>query len=480
MRTVLAVVSVVSVVSRSLKKVLLSRVELWIVAILLSLAALGFGTFMKDAAERAAPRGGALGRVAFRIGATPQNLYRWFFGDPTPPRPGGSRQRFHGEAGLTFATSLPPPRGGGRIFTPPGMTRQDGEAGYLVVARYVPLPEKDSAEPDSIHGHTPIVVELIDLNRRKTVHSWKPILNDRLLRLRFYVLPDGSLLAGSIGNGDGGMTFRVDACSNVVWEQPLRAHHSYERGADGNIWSPWRIPNRIIPRTSPDRVADGFIKFSPEGEVLSRITLSGALMRAGHHRHLYNNDGTRAHAHVGMNDVEPVLQDGPFWRRGDLFVSLQVLSVVLLYRPATDEVLWLQAGPWLHQHDVDIVSDSEISVYSNNTFVDEDGDERVRGANEIYVHDFATGETRSPWREAMRRHDVRTRRRGGVAVFGDGSVMLEEADQGRVLMLSPDGEEVWSYVNRASDGMVYGILASRWLDAEYGAEVARSIAAFDC
>ena len=47
-------------------------------------------------------------------------------------------------------------------------------------------------------------------------------------------------------------------------------------------------------------------------------------------------------------------------------------------------------------------------------------------------------------------------------------------------MLSPDGEEVWSYVNRASDGMVYEILASRWLDAEYGAEVARSIAALDC
>ena len=471
MRTMLAVVSTVS---RSLKKALLSRVELWIVAILLSLAALGFGAFMKDAAERSTPRGGALGRAAFRIGSTPQNLYRRFLDDPAPPHPGGGRQRFHGEAGLTFATSLPPSGGGGPIFHAPRMTRQDGEAGYLVVARYVSFPEKDSAEPDFIPGHTPVVVEFIDLNRRKTVHSWKPVPGNR--RMRFYVLPDGSLLAGSIG--DGGVTFRVDACSNVVWEQPLRAHHSYERGVDGNFWSPWRIPNTIIPHTNPDFVRDGFIKFSPEGEVLSRIALSGALMRAGHHRHLYNNDGTRAY--VGMNDVEPVLRDGPFWRRGDLFVSLRFISVVLLYRPATDEVLWLQAGPWWHQHDVDVLSDSEISVYSNNTFVDEDGDERVWGANEVYVHDFATGETRSPWREAMRRHDVRTRRRGGATLFGDGGVMLEEADQGRVLMLSPDGERVWSFVNRASDGMVYGILASRWLDAEYGAEVARSLASFDC
>ena len=181
-----------------------------------------------------------------------------------------------------------------------------------------------------------------------------------------------------------------------------------------------------------------------------------------------------------MNDVEPVLQNGPFWRRGDLFVSLRNISVVLLYRPAGDEVLWLQAGPWQLQHDVDVVSDSELSVYSNNTFVDENEDEQVWGANEVYVHDFATGETRSPWREAMRRHDVRTRRRGGATLFGDGSVMLEEANSGRVLMLSPDGERVWSYVNRASDGAVYEIAASRWLDAEYGAEVARSIASADC
>ena len=116
----------------------------------------------------------------------------------------------------------------------------------------------------------------------------------------------------------------------------------------------------------------------------------------------------------------------------------------------------------------------------NNAVFDERGNGQVLGANEVYVHDFATGETRSPWREAMRRHDVRTVRRGGTTLFSDGSVMLEEADQGRVLMLAPDGEEVWSYVSRASDGAVYEILASRWLDAEYGAEVVRSIASLDC
>ena len=144
-----------------------------------------------------------------------------------------------------------------------------------------------------------------------------------------------------------------------MWERRLRASHSYERGVDGDFWSPWKVePNTI----HPDFVEDGFIRFSPDGEILSRIPLSGALMRAGH-RHLLHGVAARSHGRpFNMNDVEPVLQDGSFWRRGDLFVSLRNSSVVLLYRSATDEVLWLQAGPWWHQHDVDVLSDSEISV----------------------------------------------------------------------------------------------------------------------
>ena len=458
-------------VLNALKKLLSARVELRIVtiSILLSLAALGFGAFMQDGAERSSPRGGALGRVAFGIGSMPMNLYRWFHAPGPPPVWGTSReQRFHGLAGLTFAdlSSLP-----------------DREAGYLAVARPVPFPERDGAEPPEPFSSGPFVVEMIDLNHRKVVHSWKLI--SRLGDIRFIVLPDGSLLVNRDLSGRN--TLRIDACSNVVWEQRMRAHHSFERDEDGNFWSPWLVVPSTIPYMNPENPEnpdfpleeDGLVRFSPAGEVLSRTTLSGALLRAGHGHLLYGR-GARSHGRpFHMNDVEPVLQDGPFWRRGDLFVSLRNSSAVLLYRPATDEVLWLQAGPWLQQHDVDVVSDSEISVYSNNAFHDDDA-AWVLGANEVYVHDFATGETRSPWREAMRRHDVRTVRRGGATLFADGSVMLEEADYGRILKLSPDGEQVWSYVNRASDGKVYEIEASRWLDAGYGAGVVRSISSRDC
>ena len=428
----------------NLKKVLTATVELRIVVILLSLAALVFGAlmfeaFMKDGAERSAPRGGALGRPM--------------------------EQRFPGRSGLDFAA--PPPRstpGGGQ------QDRKNGKAGYLVVAHHVPEVHVVAEPADSrVVGNS---VEIIDLNRRQIVHDWKQTPGG--LR-RFFVLPDGSLLAGVAGR-----VFRMDACSNVLWDKRLGTHHSFERDADGNFWSPWRVIPHTVPHANPEFEEHGLIRFSPAGEVLSRISLWPALVRAGH-SHLVYGDQARLHGNPWhFNDAEPVLEDGPFWRRGDLFVSLRNSSIVLLYRPTTDEVIWQQAGPWLHQHDVDVLSDSEISVFSNNTFVDQDDNPRVLGANEVYVHDFATGETRSPWREAMRRHDVRTEFEGGAAVFGDGGVVLEEARYGRVLMLSPAGERVWSYVNRASDGTVHRILSSRWLDAEYGEEAMRSIASRDC
>ena len=213
------------VVLKSLRKVLLAKVELRVATItfLLPLAALVFGAFMKDGAERSTPRGGALGRVAFGIGSMPVNLYRWFHAPGPPPVRGVSReQRFHGLAGLTFA--VPPP---------PGVTWQErkGREADIWSLRATSLSRR-RASLDRLRLFfsviLPVVVEIIDLNQRKVVHSWEPVSVDRLDR--FNVLPDGSVLAGG---GDGGRaTFRMDACSNVVWEQRLQAHHSYERGVE--------------------------------------------------------------------------------------------------------------------------------------------------------------------------------------------------------------------------------------------------------
>ena len=420
-----------------IKEVLRLKVEFWIVLVTLGLAvagtAAGVFTFVdvKEDADAAENNNNNAGRNDLQV-----------------------EQRFHGKTGFVENPLL---------SSADARTR----SGYLAVVRHVHSPSVS------------VLLELIDSNQRKVVHTWD--LGPGRVGLvgmgHFHFLADGSVITNQ-----GTSTFRLDACSRVVWRKRLGGHHSIERDADGNFWMPWDVAPKTVPHGGADVLEHGLIRISPDGEVLSRIALSGALTRAGH-RHLLYALHERERNPFHMNDVEPVLEDGPFWRRGDLFVSLRTNSVVLLYRPATDEVVWLRAGPWLHQHDVDVIGDSEISVFSNNAVRGADGRWRVLGANEVVVYDFATGEARSPWREVMRRHDVRTGYRGQATVFGDGGLMVAENHYGRVLMLSAGGEPVWSYINQASDesdGWGPPVLRVRWLDAEYGAQVARSAAARDC
>jgi hypothetical protein len=51
----------------------------------------------------------------------------------------------------------------------------------------------------------------------------------------------------------------------------------------------------------------------------------------------------------------------------DLFLSLpRSSSNVILYRPATNKVIWRKDGPWSRQHDVDILDNHRISIFNNN------------------------------------------------------------------------------------------------------------------
>ena len=67
-----------------------------------------------------------------------------------------------------------------------------------------------------------------------------------------------------------------------------------------------------------------------------------------------------------LNDIEPLLSDGRHWKKGDLFISLRNRSTVLLYRPLTNKIMRTIQGSFYGQHDVDVISDSTISIFNNN------------------------------------------------------------------------------------------------------------------
>ena len=74
---------------------------------------------------------------------------------------------------------------------------------------------------------------------------------------------------------------------------------------------------------------------------------------------------------IHVNDIEPVLHDGPYFKRGDLFISARNGSWIMHYRPATGKVIRMLEGPFYSQHDVDIESDSTLTVFNNNCLQNE-------------------------------------------------------------------------------------------------------------
>ena len=92
---------------------------------------------------------------------------------------------------------------------------------------------------------------------------------------------------------------------------------------------------------------------------------------------------------------------------------------------------------------------------------------KVMGHNQVMIYDFETNETTSPYKVAFAMNDVKTIERGESALYPNGDVFVDEANYGRLLRVTPGGEIVWQYVNRAKDGRINYVHWSRIIQAEY-------------
>jgi len=165
---------------------------------------------------------------------------------------------------------------------------------------------------------------------------------------------------------------------------------------------------------------------------------------------------------IHLNDIKPVNFDGEFWQKGDVFLSLRNQSMVLLYRPETNEIIWKGVGPFFHQHDVDILDNDRISIFNNNSKNFVVGDV-VDGYNQVIIYDFKINEYSLYLPESLIKNEVRTITQGRSQILTNGDLFIGETNYGRTLYFNPDGSLRWTHVNRADDGNVYMVGWSRIL-----------------
>ena len=346
---------------------------------------------------------------------------------------------------------------------------------YLLLSRY---------DGDLNEG----IVELVDLNNFKTLHTWNPDINELNKSVKkvdqFKYLDRDSnnlryLLKHPLLTSDGGLVFKhnsplrkIDACSNLVFQNKnTNFHHSLEKDIEENIWVPSYLYPQSLPvekvgrkiRMQKGFIDDAIVKLSAEGEILFEKSVSQIFIDNGLEYLLFSvGDKTFTRDPIHINDIQPVDFDGKFWKKGDVFLSLRAQSMVLLYRPSSNKIIWRKTGPFFHQHDIDILNDHTISVFNNNskTFVD---GEVVDGNNQVITYDFKLDEYSYYLNESLINNDVRTITEGRSQILQNGDLFVEETNFGRILYFNSDGSLRWTYVNRADNNKNYVTSWSRVL-----------------
>lgn len=445
------------------------KVEVWAVLVLgmIGLVALVvFGGMVRNKAL-GHDAFGVLGTAAYEIASVPANARKAV---KALKSGNGMRApiagRFTDRQGWTFDRSTP-----GRV-----------PDGYLLLSFY----------DGDRKTHT---VDMVDMKTGLTSFSW-PIDADTLLASakrvsklinfdrwnteRFRAIHPIALPGGDLIFKDhSAPALRISPCGDLVWlRDDSLYHHTTEPDHDGNLWFTNRYEPAFDPELPDTFYDDGIVLLTPEGKTVFERSFADVMIKQGYDYLLFGR-GPYVHDPIHLNDVQPVLKDGKYWKKGDVFVSLRNISALALYRPSSDEILWLKQGPWVHQHDVDIIDSHTVAVFDNN-HINFGSKRYVDGFNDVVFYDFETDTTYSPYADILMQNDVRTISEGLFSLLPSGHLMVEEENSGRLLIFDADGNLGAEYVNRAEDGFSYSMGWSRFLGRISGQRVLDGLESTRC
>lgn len=267
-----------------------------------------------------------------------------------------------------------------------------------------------------------------------------------------WLYPNGDLIA----NIDGVGLVRINACGKVLWQNFAKTHHSVFADDDGFLWSPmhsgpytdkhlaWWHPFRF------DRVG----KFDPRtGKLVEAIDLVDIIVKAGMEGLVLTNRvvvGDMMH----LNDVEilskRIAGAFPDFNAGDIMLNSRNFNQIWILDGKTHALKWVRVGPMTGAHDPDFDPDGTISVLDNrpagrpapeNGFVGNMGGSRIIKINPrtlAYTTLFESHGKTKFYTPYMGKHQV----------LPNGNILITETEGGRVFEVTPNGDVVWSFVNR--------------------------------
>jgi len=322
------------------------------------------------------------------------------------------------------------------------------------------------------------VIDIVDLNNFETVHTYKhdiDEMNDQVKNteefprlktddspIRFeyrhpLLLEDGSIISDS----DYSVLFKIDFCSNLQWINDEEIfHHSKMLDHEGNIWVGGQMlpKSKYVKKYGKEFVDDSIIKTNTNGEILFNKSVIEILIE----NNLIDKNifESRYKDPIHLNDIEPAFTDTEYWKQGDVFLSPRHQSAIIHYRPSTNKVINYITGPFSQQHDVDIISDNEISIFNNNNFI------MNNEYSEVIVYNFETKKFRKIFNNQLQKENFKTESQGLSHILKDGSLMVEEQNHGRIILFNNKGKKEWEFINKDENGDIGFVSWSRIIEDE--------------
>ncbi len=310
---------------------------------------------------------------------------------------------------------------------------------------------------------------LMDMEGRH-VHEWgipfsqiwdkaaavkKPQPDTHIYIEKAVLYPNGDVLALYVAVGDtpwGYGLVKMDKDSRIIWKYLAHVHHDLNVAPDGNIHVlTQEIGTDDIPQAShlrAPRIDDYVVVLSPEGKELRKVRLLDAMLRSPYARLLetvpwYISKGSGDYLHTNTIDV----LDGRFATKlpqataGRVMLSFREIGTIAILDLEQQQIVWATRGPWLMQHDPDLLANGNILLFDNQGNSGGPG-----GMTRVIEFDPASlqivwsyaGTAERPFESAVRSSQER---------LANGNTLIVESDAGRMFEVTPEGEIVWDFVN---------------------------------
>lgn len=337
------------------------------------------------------------------------------------------------------------------------------DSGYLLLGSY--CIENDQS-----------VVMLLDLKTSRIVKKWVPKTSDlkRIVKGQYAHIDNNATYGnknifainhpfldkqGNIYFHSTGPLIKMNSNGICKVIDTNSFHHSIQPSSDGEKWT-------CIFANTKNKYKLKYDNFIYNDEIVGFNAVDSIIFRKNVYDILEENSldvlllGTESlnEDPIHLNFVVKAESKSNYWEKGDLLISLRNKSMLMLYRPSTQKVIWYKIGPWISQHSAIFINEEEVECLSNNY---------VRGIGEMNSNTIIRYNFRldSAYTVLKVDKDKSTKTGGIIHRLESKNFILDETNNGAISVYT-DNKLKYRLVNKVKSGGYGLVFWSRYYTKE--------------